>query len=477
MDRPDRLCDHRCDMRRAKILATLGPASANEETLGAFFRIGVDAIRLNFSHGTPEQHRVNAALVRKVSESLGRTVAIVGDLAGPKIRIGTFASGPIELRSGALFTLTFEPVAGDASRVSMTYPLANDVRPGDVILLDDGLLRLRVERVEPPAVITRVEVGGILSDNKGINVPGTRLKTSALTEKDRRDIALAREIGVDYLALSFVRTADDIRECKQLAGDIPVIAKLEKPEAVAHLEAIVAECDGLMVARGDLGVEIGSEKVPLVQKQAIKTVNAAGKIVITATQMLDSMIRNPRPTRAEAADVANAVLDGTDVLMLSGETASGRYPVEAVAMMDTIVREVEASPLYQALPEPAAFGEAWAFGNACARAAAITSRSVPLAAVVVSTRSGHTASLLAEYRPRAPIVAVTPDVRTARRLALEWGVVPYLGDLHVDYDRAMILADEAARRAAGARSGDNIAVVLGSARDVGSKTLVLRTVR
>jgi pyruvate kinase len=464
-------------MRRAKILATIGPASANEQVLTAFFRTGVDAVRLNFSHGTPEQHRTNAALVRRAAEAVGRTVAILGDLAGPKIRVGTFASGPIELVPGALFTLTTESVPGDETMVSMTYPLADDVVPGAVILLDDGLLRLRVERVEPPRVITRVEIGGPLSDKKGINVPGTHLKTSAVTDKDKRDIVLAREIGVDYLALSFVRTADDIRECKALAGDIPVICKLEKPEAVANLEEIVAACDGLMVARGDLGVELGSEKVPLVQKRAIKCVNAAGKIVITATQMLDSMIRNPRPTRAEAADVANAVLDGTDVLMLSGETASGKYPLEAVAMMDSIIREVEGSPLYDALPVPAAFGEAWEFGNACARAAAMTSRSVKLAAVVVSTTRGITASLLSEYRPRAPIVAVTPEVRTARRLAMEWGVIPVLGDLRVAHEEAMARAEDAARRAVGAAAGDNIAVVLGSAEGPGTKALIFRTLR
>jgi pyruvate kinase len=462
-------------MRRAKILATLGPASANEQVLTGFFRAGVDAIRLNFSHGTPEQHRANAALVRRVSAAVGRTVAILGDLSGPKIRVGTFAQGPVELVPGALFVLTTEPVAGDATQVSMTYPLANDLRAGDVLLLDDGLLRLRVEEVAPPRLITRVEIGGPLSDKKGINVPGARLNTSAVTEKDRQDILLAREIGVDYLALSFVRSPRDVEECKALAGPVPVIAKLEKPEAVEQLEAIIAASDGLMVARGDLGIEIGSEKVPLVQKRAITAVNAAGKLVITATQMLDSMIRHPRPTRAEAADVANAVLDGSDVLMLSGESAAGLYPLEAVTMMDAIIREVEGSPLYDAQPAPSSFGRAWEFGNACTRAAAITSRSVPLAAVVVSTTSGLTASLLAEYRPHAPIVAVTPEIGTARRLALEWGVIPVQGDLRGAPGEALERAEQAARAAVGAKAGDSLAIVLGSATGPGSKALVLRT--
>jgi pyruvate kinase len=461
-------------MRRAKILATLGPASANADTLAALLRAGVDAVRLNFSHGTPEQHRANAALVRRVAADVGRIVAILGDLSGPKIRTGTFASGPIELVAGARFVLTTDNVPGDANSVSMTYPLADDLSPGDVLLLDDGLLRLRVEEVRPPALITRVEVGGPLSDKKGINVPGATLKTAALTEKDKRDLVLAKEIGVDYLALSFVRSAADILECKALAGDIPVVAKLEKPEAVAQLDAIVEACDGLMVARGDLGVEMGSEKVPLVQKEAIRKINRAGKLVITATQMLDSMIRNPRPTRAEAADVANAVLDGSDVLMLSGESASGKYPIESVAMMDSIIREVESSSLYASLPEPALFGDYVHFGNACARAASSMSRNVNLTAIVVQTRTGRTANVLADYRPHAPIVAVTRDPHVAQRLALQWGIVPVIGDLEIAHGHAMERADDAARRAVSAKRGDSIAVLLGSVSGDGERSLTLR---
>ena len=464
-------------MRRAKILATLGPASANADTLAALFRAGVDAIRLNFSHGTPEQHRANAALVRRVASDVGRIVAILGDLSGPKIRTGTFANGPVELVPGARFTLTTENVPGDVNSVSMTYPLADDLAVGDVLLLDDGLLRLRVEEVRAPAIVTRVEVGGELSDKKGINVPGATLKTPALTDKDRRDLVLAKEIGVDYLALSFVRNAADIAECKALAGNIPVIAKLEKPEAVAQLDAIVDACDGLMVARGDLGVEMGSEKVPLVQKEAIRKINRAGKIVITATQMLDSMIRNPRPTRAEAADVANAVLDGSDVLMLSGESASGKYPIESVAMMDSIIREIESSQLYAALPEPDLFGDTLNFGNACARAVSSMSRNVKLAAIVVHTRTGRTANVLADYRPHATIVAVTRDPHVAQRLALQWGIVPVVGDLEIGHEDSMKRAEEAARRGVNAKPGDNVAVLLGSIAGDGERSLTLRTLR
>ncbi len=450
-------------MRRVKILATLGPASANPETLTALVRAGVDGIRLNFSHGTPDEHRANAALVRRVSAETGKVVAILADLSGPKIRAGRFADNAVQLVEGQTFRLTTEAIVGDVNGVSMTYPLADDLHVGDVILLDDGLLRLRVERVEPPGLVTRVEIGGELSNNKGINVPGAVLRTPAMTEKDHRDVLIAREIGVDYVALSFVRTAGDVRECKSAAGGIPVIAKLEKPEGVKNLDEIVAEADGLMVARGDLGVEMGSEKVPLVQKRAIKAVNAVGKLVITATQMLDSMMRNPRPTRAEATDVANAVLDGTDVVMLSGETASGKYPVEAVRTMDSIIREIEGSTIFDALPEPAAFGEPLSFSNACARAAAATSRGVPLAAVVVGTADGHTADVVADYRPRAPIVAVTSNVEAARRLALQWGITPVLGDLRsVTFEERLQRAEQAALGATGlnVRVGDAIAVVV-----------------
>jgi|LNFM01.1.fsa_nt_gb pyruvate kinase len=464
-------------MRKAKILGTLGPASANEQTLSALFRAGLDAVRLNFSHGTAEQHRANAKLVRQVAASLGRTVAILGDLCGPKIRCGTFPNGPVELSDGQHFTFTHETVPGDQRRVSMSYPLADDLKTGDVLLLDDGLLRMRVESVLPPEVTTIVEVGGTLSDKKGINVPGVRLSVPALTPKDEQDIELARELAVDYLAMSFVRDAEDIQRCKRLAGDIPVIAKIEKPEAVDNLDAIIEASDGVMVARGDLGVEMGSEKVPLVQKSTIKKVNEAGKIVITATQMLDSMIRNPRPTRAEAADIANAVLDGTDVLMLSGEMASGKFPIDSVRTMDTIIREIEASELYRSLPEPPAFGDAWAFHNVTARAAALASRSIVLKAIVVSTRDGWTANVLADYRPRCPVIAVTPHANVASRLAMQWGVRPVVGDLKdLSQDELLSRADHLARDLCGAIAGDAIAVLIGSQSGAG-RQLVLRIVK
>ncbi len=462
--------------RFAKILGTLGPACANETTLTALFEAGLDAVRLNFSHGTPDQHRTNAALVRAVALKMGRTVSILGDLCGPKIRVGTFANGPIELQDGALFTLCHDTVAGDQKQVSISYPLGNDLNAGDVLLLDDGLLRLRVESVSGSQVFTRVEIGGALSDKKGINVPGVKLNIPSLTEKDERDALLARELSVDYLAMSFVRSGEDVLRCKAVAGGIPVIAKLEKPEGVEQLDAIIEASDGVMVARGDMGVEMGSEKVPLVQKRTIKKVNDAGKLVITATQMLDSMIRNPRPTRAEAADIANAVLDGTDVLMLSGEMASGKYPVESVSMMDSIIREIEGSDLYRALPEPKAFGEALKFHNVTARAAVMASRTLNLRAIVVATRDGHTPSVVADYRPHTRIIAVTPSEAVARRMAMQWGVIPVVGDLAALASQGLLLeADRLAKQYARAEKGDAIAILLGSQSGDG-RQLILRQI-
>ncbi|HEY6877818.1 MAG TPA: pyruvate kinase, partial [Polyangiales bacterium] len=334
-------------MRRTKIVCTLGPASNTPERIRALVDAGMDCARLNFSHGEHKDHAFVAKTLREVAARAGRPLAILADLSGPKMRIGRFPGGPIELVNGRPFVLTTRDVPGDQNIVSVTYkPLPRDVRKGEAILLDDGLLQLRVERVDGEDVHTVVEVGGTLSNNKGLNMPGSILSAPALTEKDKIDAAFAvHEVKVDYLALSFVRTPEDVREAQQLAKGIPVIAKIEKPEAVNNLDAILDVAEGAMVARGDLGVEVGSERVPVVQKRIIREVNRRGKLVITATQMLDSMMRNPRPTRAEAADVANAVLDGTDAVMLSAETAAGKYPVETVETMAQICVEAEKSYL------------------------------------------------------------------------------------------------------------------------------------
>jgi pyruvate kinase len=466
-------------MRRAKIVCTLGPASSTPEMLDALVRAGMDCARLNFSHGTHESHAATAALVRAAASKARRPVAILADLCGPKMRVGRFEKGEIELVPGRRFTLTTEKITGDAERVSHSYePLSRDVVPGDRILLDDGLLSLRVIETTDTDVVTEVEVGGILSDKKGLNVPGANLSAPALTEKDRVDLAFAvDQLKVDYVALSFVRSADDVAQAQLLAKGTPVIAKIEKPEGVEHLAAICDIADGAMVARGDLGVEVGPEKVPLIQKRIISEVNERGKLVITATQMLDSMIRNPRPTRAEAADVANAVLDGSDALMLSGETASGKYPIEAVQMMDAIIREVENEWFRgdnRSMADPALVDRRkWGFTDGAARAAAVLSYALPLKALVTFTRDGRTARLLSEYRPRSMIVAITSSHEVANRLSLEWGVAARVEIPPDTLEEALRLAAALLIREKICKHGDSVAIVMGWPPSVGSNTIKL----
>jgi pyruvate kinase len=464
-------------MRRAKIVCTLGPASSTPEMVEALVAAGMDCARLNFSHGSHETHAKSAQMVRDAAAKARRPVAILADLCGPKMRVGRFPNGPIELVEGRRFVLTTRDVPGDENQVSHTYdPLPQDVVPGDRILLDDGLLGLRVVETTDTDVITEVEVGGTLSDRKGLNVPGARLSTPALTEKDREDLQFAVDVlKVDYLALSFVRTADDVAQAQQIAKGTPIIAKIEKPEAIANLGAICDIADGAMVARGDLGVEVGSEKVPLIQKRIIREVNARGKLVITATQMLDSMIRNPRPTRAEAADVANAVLDGTDAVMLSGESASGKYPIESVRMMDAIIREVEAEWISTgAGSEPGLIDRnQWGFTDAAARAAAMLSYALPLKAIVTFTRAGRTARLLSEYRPRAMVVAITSRPEVASRLALEWGVAPRVEIPPDTLEEALRLSAALVVREKVCTHGDSIAIVMGWPPSVGTNTIKL----
>ncbi len=454
-------------VRRTKIVCTLGPASSAPEVIDRLIAAGLDCARLNFSHGDHAGHRAMAQKVRAAAKRAGRPVAILADLCGPKMRIGTFPGGPVHLEPGAEFTLTTRPVPGDASKVSITYePLPRDVKPGDHVLLDDGLLRLEVIETTETDVRTRVLDGGVLSDKKGLNVPGAALSTPALTEKDKLDLAFAvDELEVDYIALSFVRSAADVREAQALSKGTPIIAKIEKPEAVRELGAIADQADGLMVARGDLGVELGSEKVPLIQKRMIRETNRRGKLVITATQMLDSMIRNPRPTRAEAADVANAVMDGTDAVMLSGETASGSYPVESVQMMSAIIREVEREwieTLSREVREVKVVPhEDWSFPESAARAAAVLCTHIPLKAVVCFTKDGTSAMLLSEYRPKSPIVAITQDPRVASRLALGWGVIPRLEVPPESLEETLRIASSVLAREGLCRTGESFAMVFG----------------
>ena len=417
-------------MPRAKIVCTLGPASSTPERIGELIDSGMSVARLNFSHGTHEDHARMLAIVRAEADRRGKAIAVLLDLQGPKIRVGKFANGQIELKPGAEFTITSEPILGDERRVSTTYAmLPHDVKQGDHILLDDGYLSLAVTGVTDREVRTVVVAGGILKNNKGINLPGVEVSAPALTEKDRLDIGFALRSGVDYVALSFVRRAEDVIEAKRLLTvdqvSIPVIAKIEKPQALERLGEIIDAADGIMVARGDLGVELGPEKVPLWQKRIIEETNRRGKIVITATQMLESMIVQPRPTRAEASDVANAVLDASDALMLSGETASGAHPIEAVRTMARIIDEIEKSAYYRAnvtAPELQLVNST----NAIAHAAMTAARSMKLRTIVAVSDSGGAARLVSEYRPEAHIVCLTTNDVNFRRLALVWGVTPIM---------------------------------------------------
>jgi pyruvate kinase len=418
-------------MPRAKIVCTLGPASSTPERIGELIDAGMSVARLNFSHGTHEDHAKVLQIVRQESERRGRAVAALLDLQGPKIRVGRFASGQVDLKPGAEFTITTDTsVVGDERRVSTTYSmLPLDVKVGDQILLDDGYLTLAVSAIQDQEVKTVVVAGGVLKNNKGINLPGVEVSAPALSDKDRFDIGFALRHGVDYVALSFVRRPEDVLEAKGLLSvdqvSIPVIAKIEKPQALERLGDIIDVADGVMVARGDLGVELGPEKVPLWQKRIIEETNRRGKIVITATQMLESMIVQPRPTRAEASDVANAVLDATDALMLSGETASGAHPIEAVRTMARIIEEIERSAYYRANTEPPHI-ELAVPANAIAHAAVTAAQAMRLRTIVAVSDSGGAARLVSEYRPEANIVCLTTNEVSFRRLALFWGVTPVM---------------------------------------------------
>lgn len=410
-------------MRRAKIVCTLGPATASEEMISRLIGAGADVIRLNFSHGEQEDHGVAIARIRRIAEKKGKPIAILQDLQGPKVRIGLLKEKSYRLRKHAPFILTKKPTPGTDRAASTTYPsLYQKVRPGDQILINDGQIELRVVEVKGEEIHCKVVQGGILQPHKGMNVPGRDLGFPAMTAKDRKDLEFGLKQGVDYVALSMVRTAQDILSIKRLIKKhdkaIPVIAKLEQAMAIQHLDEILAVADGVMVARGDLGVEIPLEQVPLLQKEIIKKANAAHIPVITATQMLESMIENPRPTRAETSDVANAIFDGTDAVMLSAETAAGKYPVEAVRMMDRIIGAAERRP-----SSPESFPkENLTVPEAVSKAACQLATEMRAKAIVTSTLSGGAALRLSKYRPPMPILAFTPHPEIERRMNLYWGV-------------------------------------------------------
>ncbi|NEQ41411.1 MAG: pyruvate kinase [Okeania sp. SIO3I5] len=418
-------------LRRTKIVATIGPATSQPDVLRELIKAGATTLRLNFSHGTHEDHQRNIRLIRQTSFELNQPVAILQDLQGPKIRLGKFETGSISLERGDPFILTSHLMPGTQEISSVTYePLADEVPEGAKILLDDGKVEMLVEKVDKveKQLHCRVVVGGTLSNNKGVNFPGVYLSIKALTDKDRKDLMFGLDQGVDWVALSFVRNPQDVLEIKQLIANagkkVPVIAKIEKHEAIQQMEEILVLCNGVMVARGDLGVELPAEDVPLLQKRLISTSNRIGIPVITATQMLDSMVNNPRATRAEISDVANAIIDGTDAVMLSNETAVGKYPVEAVATMATIARRIEQEVITCNVSSVNDTGHS--IPNAISHAVSQIAQNLDAAAIMSLTKTGATARNVSKFRPRTPILAVTPHVDVARQLQLVWGVRPLL---------------------------------------------------
>jgi pyruvate kinase len=455
-------------LRRAKILATLGPACASEEQIRSLVEAGMDGARLNFSHGTHQDHAEVIRRVREVGKDLNRPIAVVQDLQGPKLRTGELPDHkPVPLQAGSRLTLTTKPVMGSSQRLYVDYEhLPKDVQPGDQILLDDGRIELRVEAIDGPSVETEVIVGGPIGEHKGINLPGVALSAPSLTEKDQDDLRFGLKQDIDMVAMSFIRRPEDIQGLRttiEASGDgarrTPLISKLERREAIDNLDAILSASDGVMVARGDLGVELAAERVPSLQKRIIAGANARQKLVITATQMLESMIREPRPTRAEASDVANAVFDGSDVLMLSGETASGAYPIRSVQTMARIIVDAEAHTIEWGF-RPADDGlPTEDDAVATTQAARALAEERDARAVAVFTRSGRTALLMSKTRPRTTILGLTPEPRTFNRMALYWGVQPYLIPMADSVEDMVARMEDALHQTTEVSDGDRVVLV------------------
>jgi pyruvate kinase len=467
--------------RRAKIVCTLGPATSSAAQVGALVKAGLDVARLNMSHGDRDGHRAVYEAVRAAGDASGRSVGVLVDLQGPKIRLGRFADGPVTLKAGQDFTITGEDVPGDQREVSVTYPgLAGDVRPGTQLLVDDGRVVLEVTAVQGPKVRTRVLTGGPVSDHKGLNLPGVKVSLPALTAKDADDLRWALGLRADLVALSFVQEADDAKPVRAIMDEVgvrlPLIAKIEKPQAVAALEEIVAAFDGIMVARGDLGVEYPLEQVPLVQKRAIRLARQAAKPVIVATQMLESMIGARRPTRAEASDVANAVLDGADALMLSAETSVGAYPVDAVATMARIIMAAEQAWPFTPQP-PGAIAVPETIGSAIAQAAGEVGAAVGARALVAFTMTGGTARRLARYRSPIPLLAFTTEAATRSQLALTWGAETFLVPAVAHTDDMVRQVEAALRDIGRCADGDLVVLVAGSPPGTPGRTNALRVHR
>ncbi len=464
--------------RRAKIVCTLGPASSSPERLAELVSAGIDVARLNMSHGTRAAHLAAYECVRAASDASGHSVGVLVDLQGPKIRLGTFAAGPVRLLAGQEFTITVHEVPGNQHEVGTTYAgLAGDVHAGDRVLVDDGRVVLEVLAVADGRVRTRVVVGGVVSDHKGLNLPGVKVSVPALTAKDQADLRWALGLRADMIALSFVQGPEDAAPARRIMDEagvrLPLIAKIEKPQAIGALAEVIEAFDGVMVARGDLGVELPLEQVPMVQKRIVEQTRARAKPVIVATQMLESMISAPRPTRAEASDVANAVLDGADALMLSAETSVGEYPVEAVATMGRIISEAEReSVAAPALPEEPA-----SVGGAIARAAAEVGAAVGAKALVAFTITGETARRLARYRSPIPLLAFTPQPSTRSQLALSWGVETFIVPPARHTDAMVRQVEEALLHIGRCDKGDKVVIVAGSPPGTPGRTNALRVHR
>lgn len=454
-------------MRKTKIICTLGPAVDDTDLIRALIQGGMNAARFNFSHGSHPEHLERLNRLKSVRDSMGCPVATILDTKGPEIRIKSFESKSVELTAGNRFTLTSEDIAGNESRVSVTYPnLPKEVSEGQDILIDDGLVAMRVEKISGNDIICVVENGGTLSANKSINIPGAHIQLPALTEKDIADIRFGIENDFDYIAASFVRRAADVEAVRQVlheygGDDVKIIAKIENQEGIDNIDDILAAADGIMVARGDLGVEIPAAKVPFLQKQMIRKGLQAGKPVITATQMLDSMIRNPRPTRAEVSDVANAVYDGTSCVMLSGETAGGKYPLEALAAMLEIVKETESAINYWRKFQKKQVQTAANINDAITHTCCLTAKDLNAVAILAATNSGRTARMICRFRPACPVAALTMHEKVRRQLAICWGVIPFLAGEVNSTDRIFSLSAEVALKEGLVQVGDTVVITAG----------------
>ncbi len=462
---------------RTKIVATIGPASSSPEMLTQMVQAGMNVARLNFSHGSYEDHSRMVSLLRSVSQELDTPITLLQDLQGPKIRVGQLLEGEIGIKEGAKLTLVpLTEFDGQPDTVSIDYPyLAEEAQPGAQVLLDDGLLELKVAAIKDRAVICTVVEGGILKSRKGVNLPSLNLRLPSMTEKDQKDLEFGLSQGIDWVSLSFVRQAADIRFLKNFlaaknASDVPVMAKIEKPQAIANLDEIIAECDGIMVARGDLGVEMSPEKVPLLQKDIIRKCNLKNIPVITATQMLDSMIHNPRPTRAEASDVANAIIDGTDAVMLSGESAVGKFPVKAVKMLAKIAEDIE--PEIQFINHPPAKTDET---HALSEALNAIDKILDLSYIATFTSSGYTALIASGERPQATVLAFTPNLKVYHRLNLIWGVKPIFLEREVEtFEELTKQAETYLRQQDLAKSGDKILIMGGIPTQIAGGTNFLK---